>query len=84
MRRRRPGSRNARDTLAVATGLSDGCTEDAPDVTLAKALDKRPTLAERVRAANYAHVRLVEETDEQAATLIFFGEAREEPRPSSS
>jgi len=71
------GMPNARETLAIATGRSEGCTEGAPDVTLAEALDARPTMAERVRALNRPDVRLVEESDEQAATVVFFGEATE-------
>ncbi len=73
------GIPDARETLAIATGLSEGCTEGAPDVTLAEAFEaeKRPkTIAERVRAMNDPNVRLVE-SDEGTATVIFFGEPQE-------
>ena len=41
------GLADVREELAIATGRSEGCTEGAPDVTLAEALDARPSLAER-------------------------------------
>jgi hypothetical protein len=77
------GIPNARETLAIATGRSQGCTEGAPEVTLGEALDKRPrkTMAERVRETNDPRVRLVENRDEQAATVIFIGEAVEREKP---
>ncbi|MBA2614558.1 MAG: hypothetical protein H0U90_02070 [Actinobacteria bacterium] len=77
------GIPNAREMLAIASGRSDGCTEGEPDVTLAEKVDARPTLAERVRALNRPDVRLVE-TDEQAATVIFFGEAAEPEEPADT
>jgi hypothetical protein len=39
------GIPGARETLAIATGLSEGCTERAPDVTLAEAFEaERPNM----------------------------------------
>ena len=73
------GILNAPETLAIATGLSDGCTEGAPDVTLAEAFEaeERPkTMAERVRAMNNPNVRLVE-GDEATAIVIFIGKPEE-------
>ena len=73
------GLGDVREELAIATGLSDGCTEGAPDVTLAETLDA-PTMAERVRALDNPDVRLVLDAP---TTVVFFGEAEEggPPRP---
>ena len=45
----------------------------------AEAVDaqRRKTLAERVRETNHPRVRLVDESDEQAAAAIFFGHAKD-------
>ena len=69
------GLGDVREELAIATGLSQGCTERAPDVTLAEALDG-PTMAERVRALDNPEMRLVE--SEMPATVLFVGRAVEE------
>ena len=73
------GVPDARETLTVASGRSQGCVESAPDVTLAEAVNAQPrkTLAERVRETNHPRFRLVEDSDEQAATAIFFGHAKD-------
>jgi hypothetical protein len=76
------GIPDAREMLAIATGRSEGCTEGAPDVTLAEAFEaeERPkTMAERVRAMNDPDVRLVLDAP---ATVVFFGEAIEPEEPA--
>ncbi len=78
------GIPGARETLPIATGLSPGCTEGAPDVTLAEAFEaeERPkTIAERVRAMNDPSVRLVE-SHGATATVIFIGEPEEPDEPA--
>jgi hypothetical protein len=79
------GIEDAREMLAIATGLSEGCTEGAPDVTLAEMFEaeERPkTMAERVRALNNPNVRLVE--GDEAATVVFIGEPQEPEEAAES
>ena len=76
------GLGDIREELAIATGLSEGCTEGAPDVTLAERFEaeERPkTMAERVRALDDPDVRVVLDAP---ATVVFFGEAIEPEEPA--
>ena len=77
------GIPDARETLAIATGRSQGCTDGAPDVTLPEALDAQPrkTMAERVRETNSPDVILREPSDDAPSTVIFIGRAVRDVSP---